>query len=492
MTLLAYALVNTGTGIGSVLEAVIAATLLRRFTGTWHPFDRARHVVVFLAGACIAALVGGGIGTLSLLAGGLVPEGEAGITFVTFFLADAAGIAVFAALILAWYREPQIGRDIVAGSAFIVAATLLIAALALWSRYPVDYLFLPLLLWTGFRWGPRGVTLAAAAITVVTIFATIDGTGSFVGETADESILLLEGFMAVITFTGLLIVAVRTQQLEADAALEAHNRMLERRVAERTAEVAEKNRLLEQKQSRIDDDLSTAKALQAAILPTDFSAYAGTAIAAFMKPALELGGDFYDVFPIEGERLGLVVADVSGKGVAAAFFMAVTRTMLRGMALTDSRPSQCIAHVNEAVCRENPIDMFVTVLYAELSEASGAVIFVNAGHCEPIVTAPDGSARLLKHSGNPPLGVIPDRVFVENSFTLAPGEMLFLYTDGVTEAFDRGGEQFDVERVLGIARDFASRSPNELMLAVVGGVESFSAGTLQADDITCLVVRREV
>ena len=248
---------------------------------------------------------------------------------------------------------------------------LLIAVLGAWSRYPIDYLFLPLLLWAGFRAGPRGVTLAAAAITVVAILATIYGVGSFVGKTANESILLLEGFMAVITFTGLLVVAVRAQQLEADAALEAHNRMLEQRVAERTAEVAEKNRLLEEKQARIDDDLKTAQVLQASILPTDFSAYPATGIAAFMKPALEVGGDFYDVFPLDNGRLGLVIADVSGKGVAAAFFMAVTRTMLKGVALAGSRPADCLARVNEALCRENPIDMFVTVLYAELDESIG-------------------------------------------------------------------------------------------------------------------------
>ena len=253
-----------------------------------------------------------------------------------------------------------------------MVAVLVIASLGVWSRHPIDYLYLPLLLWAGFRLGPRGVTLAAAAITVVTILATIHGNGSFVGASpANESILLLEGFMAVITFTGLLVVAVRAQQMEAEAALEAHNRMLEQRVAERTAEVAEKNRLLEEKQTRIDDDLKTAHVLQAAILPSDFSGYAGTGIAAFMKPALEVGGDFYDVFRLGSGRLASVIADVSGKGIAAAFFMAVTRTMLKGVALTGSKPSDCIARVNEALCRENPIDMFVTVLYAELEESDG-------------------------------------------------------------------------------------------------------------------------
>ena len=206
-------------------------------------------------------------------------------------------------------------------------------------------------------------------------------------------LLLLQHFMAVITFTGLLLAAVRGQQLAADAALIAHNLMLEQRVAERTAEVAEKNRLLEEKQARIDDDLKTAQTLQASILPTDFSAYAGTAIAASMRPALEVSGDFYDVFPLDGGRLGLVIADVSGKGVAAAFFMAVTRTMLRSEALTGRAAAECVAHVNQTLCCENPVDMFVTALYAELDASSGAVNFVNAGHCEPIVLDGNGNAR---------------------------------------------------------------------------------------------------
>ena len=120
-----YALANTGTGIGSILEALIAVAVLRRFAGTWHPFDRARHVVIFLLGSCLAAaLVCGAIGTFSLWAAGFVPDHEVKITFVTFFLADAAGIAVFGALVLAWYREPRLDRDIVTSSALIVAVVL--------------------------------------------------------------------------------------------------------------------------------------------------------------------------------------------------------------------------------------------------------------------------------------------------------------------------------------------------------------------------------
>jgi len=130
------------------------------------------------------------------------------------------------------------------------------------------------------------------------------------------------------------------------------------------------------------------------------------------------------------------------------------------------------------------------VLYAEMDEASGAVSFVNAGHCEPIVTTANGDARLLRRSGNPPLGVMPGKSFAESSFTLAEGEMLFLYADGVTEACSCDGELFRVQRFLDIAKGFAGASPQKLMLAGIDGVESFSTGTVQADDVTCLVIRR--
>lgn len=490
-TLPMYALANGGTGVAAIAEAMVAVAVLRYFAGNWHPFDRALHVVIFLLGSCLAAgVIGGTIGTLSLWAGGFVPNGELETTLVTFILADAAGIAVFCPLVVAWYREPYLDRAIAICAATIVAVVLAIAGLEDRLLYPIDYLYLPLLLFAGFRAGPRGVTLAAAAITLAVIHNTVTGVGPFVGRTDNESFLLLQVFMAVITFTGLLLAAVRAQQLEADAALQAHNLMLEQRVAQRTAEVAEKNRLLEEKQARIDDDLKTAQVLQAAILPTDFSPYAGTAIAASMRPALEVGGDFYDVFPLEGGRLGLAIADVSGKGVAAAFFMAVTRTTLRDVALTGATPADCVARVNQTLCRENPIDMFVTALYAELDERSGAVNFVNAGHCEPIVLDRGGNARLIKRSGNPPLGVMPDKAFIEANFVLAPGEMLFLYTDGVTEAANRAGDLFNTQRLLETARQFASQSPRQLMLSVIDNVERFSAGTVQADDITCLVVRR--
>jgi integral membrane sensor domain MASE1 len=143
-----YVLANTGMGVAAMLEASISVALLRQFAGTWHPFERPRDVVIFLVGSClVAALVGGMVGTLSLWAGGFVPTEEFRITFVTYVLADAAGIAVFGSLILAWYREPRLDANILTISVVITGIAVLIAALAAWTGYPISYLFLPLFLW---------------------------------------------------------------------------------------------------------------------------------------------------------------------------------------------------------------------------------------------------------------------------------------------------------------------------------------------------------
>jgi serine phosphatase RsbU (regulator of sigma subunit) len=405
-------------------------------------------------------------------------------------LADAAGIGVFAPLVLAWYRDwPSVDRRLLATVATVVGAVVIVGGLAYASKYPIDYLYLPILLWAGFRARARGASFAAAAISAVIIVATANGVGSFIGKSDNQSFLLVEGFMAVISFTGLLVVAVRAQQEAAEAALEAHNRTLEQRVAERTAEIAEKNRLLEEKDQRINDDLIVARRLQAAILPTDFDSFAPTELAAVMRPAYEMAGDFYDVFHIGDRKLALVVGDVSGKGIAAAFFMAVTRTTLHDIALRGIAPADCIAGVNETLCAENPLDMFVTLFYAEFDEATGEVVYVNAGHCEPVI-AGAGGVRLLTGTGDPVLGILPGRRFAAGRFTLAPDETLFLYTDGVTEAFDPAGSLYEVKRLIAVAEAAANKSPRELMLAVISSVDTFAQGAVQSDDITCLAVRR--
>src|ERR1700761_3465470 len=195
-------------------------------------------LIAALGGAASAAIIG--VGTFWLV--GVTSSGDFPITFVTWMLADAAGIGVFAPLALAWYRDgPAFDRRLLVTVAAGIAAVVAVGALTYVSKYPIDYLYLPILLWAGFRAKARGASFAAAAISAVIIVTTASGIGSFIGKSDNQSFLLVEGFMAVIGFTGLLVVAVRAQQEAAEAALEAYNRTLEQRVAERPAEIAEKN-----------------------------------------------------------------------------------------------------------------------------------------------------------------------------------------------------------------------------------------------------------
>jgi serine phosphatase RsbU (regulator of sigma subunit) len=485
----ATAAVTMAGGFGAVGEALVAGWVMQRFTGARHPFEHPRHVVAFQLGAALlAGAVGAALGTFSIWAAGFVSTPDVWHTAVVWWLGDAAGIAIFAPLILAWWRgDDRLERvDLARSVPLIVAATLIVAAAEFVSGLTVEYLYLPVVLWGAFRSGPRGATLAAALVSVMTVLLTAHRLGSSSGHSTTDALMLLESFVAVITSTGLIVCAIRARQETAEAALAEHNRTLEQRVAERTAELALKNRLLGEKQDRIDADLGTALALQAGILPSDFARFTSVRIAAAARPALEMSGDFYDVFHVAEGRLAVVIADVSGKGVAAAFFMAMARTLVRTIAASRDTPAALIAAVNDEICRENPLTMFVTLFYAEMDEATGELACVNAGHCRPVLLR-DGEAMAMPSTGDMALGIMSGVVFREQRIVLRPGDAIFVYTDGVTEAADTDGHLYGEERLVRALGDHAAEEPVE---SVFASLEAFSAGAPQADDITCLTIFR--
>src|SRR6516165_3907514 len=196
-TLSMYTLANIGTGIGGILEASLAAVALWRVAGTSYPFERPRQVVIFLLASALGpAIVGGTIGTLSMWACGFVPAKEFWATLAFFIFSDASGIAVFGALVLAWHREPRADAKLVGVSLGAIAGIVLVGLVSAWTRHPIFFLYLPLLLWAAFGGGPRGVTVAATAITAVALVTTSYGVGSFVGRTPEESVLLLVIFIS--------------------------------------------------------------------------------------------------------------------------------------------------------------------------------------------------------------------------------------------------------------------------------------------------------
>lgn len=235
----------------------------------------------------------------------------------------------------------------------------------------------------------------------------------------------------------------------------------------------------------LQQELEIARRMQQAILPRGAPPTPQLTLDATMIPAREVGGDFYDWFMLDDRRLALVVADVSGKGVPAAFFMAITRTLLRSTAAFVSQPAQVLARLNDELAAENDETLFVTLFYAVLDLQTGQLDSVNAGHNPPLLRRADGSVQALPRGRNPVLAAWPGLQFQADRSWLAPGDGLLLYTDGLTEAQDGAGALFG-EPALAAALAGAGAQPVQPLVAAV---RRFENGAPQFDDITCVWLR---
>ncbi len=280
----------------------------------------------------------------------------------------------------------------------------------------------------------------------------------------------------------------RTFEVMAEQVM-AREEELERQVRERTMELQIKNEQLDQAKRRLEADLELAKLLQSTILPQVFPVDRGWSGTARMMPALQMAGDFYDYFPLDSHRLGLVIADVSGKGVAPAFFMAVSRGALQDAAHHNDEPGACLTAANDRLCEQNPLDMFVTVFYAVIDARSGTVMYANGGHNRPYLIKENGETSVVPLTGGMMLGVMPGIEYAGATLTLQPGETLFLYTDGVSEAMNEAHEEFGEKRLETVLARSAHLSVDEMLTAVTTAVHNFVGTAPQSDDITCLVVR---
>ena len=240
----------------------------------------------------------------------------------------------------------------------------------------------------------------------------------------------------------------------------------------------------------LQNELSVANKMQQSILPTSFPKGPGFEIFGSMKPAREVGGDFFDVLSLEDGCLGLVVADVSDKGVPAALFMMSSRTLLKGAAIGQSEPGKVLSEVNQLLQEENDAAMFVTVFYATFDPASGELVYANGGHNPPLVVHADGSSTVLPSTGGMALGVMPDLTYAESAALLQPGDCVFFYTDGVTEAENERGDQFGLERLCEIFADGTAQDVRASNEAVFAAVVAFAGDAPQFDDVTCLTLRR--
>ena len=244
---------------------------------------------------------------------------------------------------------------------------------------------------------------------------------------------------------------------------------------------------------RIDTELSLATRIQANMLPNIFPAFPDRTefdIHASMTPAKEVGGDFYDFFLIDDDHLGLVMADVSGKGVPAALFMMMAKILLSNYAMMGGTPHEVLEQLNGTFCKNNDDSMFVTVWFGIYTISTGKVIAANAGHEYPIIKHGEKGFEVMKDRHGFVIGGMCGLKYRDYEFELASGDTLFLYTDGVPEATDTDGKMFGTERLLDTLNAAENGTAKELLEAVHADVEAFVGTAPQFDDLTMLAIKR--
>lgn len=235
-------------------------------------------------------------------------------------------------------------------------------------------------------------------------------------------------------------------------------------------------------------EIQIAAEIQRTFLPRQEPVLDNFEIAARNIPAQEVGGDYYDFIPLDDRNLGIVIADVAGKGIPAALFMALSRSIMRAVASRDKSMDEIIQESNDLITADASAGMFVTLFYCVLDRESGHLVYVNAGHNPPIhYRNESGTLHTLLPTGMA-MGVMPGNTYSVGEISLAPGDVIVLYTDGVTEAFNVAGEEFGEGRLMDIVIASHDRRAGEILENIFSGVRAFIGGADQSDDITVVVI----
>jgi sigma-B regulation protein RsbU (phosphoserine phosphatase) len=264
-------------------------------------------------------------------------------------------------------------------------------------------------------------------------------------------------------------------------------------LAERTRDLERLKEAVREREELVHlrQELSIARDLQLSSLPAHFPAFPGRTdfdVYAAMRPAEEVGGDFYDFFLIDEDRVAVAIGDASGKGVAAAMFIAIARSMIKAACLQGLAPAAALRFTNGVLASDNPQMMFATALLAVLDTRTGQLRLANAGHNAPYIRRRDGSLDMIEAFLGPALGVTDQVEFEELLLDLREGDLLFLFTDGVTEAADREARFFDTERLGRTLARLDATQPRHVVEDVQAGLDAFTEGAAQADDITMLAL----
>ena len=252
--------------------------------------------------------------------------------------------------------------------------------------------------------------------------------------------------------------------------------------------IREQQRAIRERE-RLNQELHVARSIQRTLLPKDLPSFPGWQLAAYYKPAREVGGDFYDFLSLKDGRLGIIIGDVTDKGIPAALVMASTRSMLRSVAHGESSPGAVLKQVNNLLYQDIPSRMFVTCLYAILDTANGKLIYANAGHDLPYLKH-NGRASELVATGMP-LGLMPDMSYEEKEATLAPGDSILFYSDGLVEAHNSKRDMFGFPRLMTLVEEHPDSTPViDYLLSKLDGFTG--SGWEQEDDVTMVSLQRVV
>lgn len=243
---------------------------------------------------------------------------------------------------------------------------------------------------------------------------------------------------------------------------------------------------------RLESELTVAHTIQASLLPQRLPRIAGWEVAACWDAAREISGDFYDCFPVPGDRWGFVIADVAGKGVPAALFMALCRTLTRSFSMDGRSPREAITRVNDLIIADSYSEWFVTLFYGLLDPKWGILTFINAGHPRPLwLRAKDKKIEKLSADGMA-LGVFEGIKLEEKSIQLDPGDLVLFYTDGISEAMDSNGNLYGDRRIQTQVSRVAQETPATILDSLQKDVANFSKGKPRADDLTALILKRKI
>ncbi len=242
----------------------------------------------------------------------------------------------------------------------------------------------------------------------------------------------------------------------------------------------------------IESELSVAREIQMSIVPKIFPAFPERRefdIFALIEPAKEVGGDLYDFFLLDEDHLCFTIGDVSGKGVPASLFMAVTKTLIKAKAGIHMSPDQVLYEVNNELCKDNDSGMFVTEFLGILTITTGEMVFSNGGHNIPYLLKANGEIEALPKIPGMALAVMDDACYTSSRVTLCDGDSLIMYTDGVTEAMNPAGELLKDERLVDILRKFAGNTAKETAQHILAETRRFANGAVQSDDISIMVIK---